>query len=214
MANAAAATAKPARIGPTAAPRRARRALSADHALSAPLSIAIRPISAPEAASRPHALRHFRDASPAATAAATLNRPASQLAAMLKRSVPAAAGRAAAASRPAAVPVVVVGGRSVAGPAPSAAPSPPSPLPSIARRLASLALASGAAAALLLSPPVGLAAPAPAETTRAGDNVGALSDAEVARKRKDGGFIRAFDGHVAILNRKTTAIIGILQRSA
>jgi len=212
MANAAAATAKPARIGPTAAPRRARRALSADHALSAPLSIAIRPISAPEAASRPHALRHFRDASPAATAAATPNRPASQLAAMLKRSVPAAAGRAAAASRPAAVPVVVVGGRSVAGPAPSAAPSPP--LPSIARRLASLALASGAAAALLLSPPVGLAAPAPAETTRAGDNVGALSDAEVARKRKDGGFIRAFDGHVAILNRKTTAIIGILQRSA
>jgi len=39
--------------------------------------------------------------------------------------------------------------------------------------------------------------------------VGALSDAEVARKRKDGGFMRAFDGHVAIYNRKTREFFDI-----
>ncbi|KAF6261947.1 hypothetical protein COO60DRAFT_1625148 [Scenedesmus sp. NREL 46B-D3] len=66
-----------------------------------------------------------------------------------------------------------------------------------------LVLAAAAAAALLVPSPSPMvdAASASVPSSRAGDNVGFLTDSQVDKKRKKANFRRSHDGHVAMLNR-------------
>ncbi|KAF8063721.1 hypothetical protein HT031_003576 [Scenedesmus sp. PABB004] len=127
----------------------------------------------------------------------------------LARPAAAAAGpaaRGAAAQRRHRRPLPAAAAPGSAGPAQG--PAQPWLLLQSRRSLLAVLLAALGSGAARPGSARARAAPAP-RTSTAGDNVGLLSDAEVDRKRKKGGFLRAHDGHVAIQSRYTKAWVDI-----